>query len=83
MRLTTMPIRVATGHDEDGCLVFADDRLVAVLVRLSEKHEEVAGEWFLEAGFGQIHGVDHPTFPDLDTGLDWVAARIERTTRTG
>jgi hypothetical protein len=36
MILTTQPVRVATGHDEEGCLIFADDRLVAVLVRLSD-----------------------------------------------
>src|SRR5688572_29225671 len=37
--LTFQPVRIATCHDEDGRLVFADDRLVAVLVRLSDEHE--------------------------------------------
>jgi hypothetical protein len=53
MKLDFRPVRVATGSDdEDGLLAFAGDRLVAVLVRLSEMHDDMAGLWFLEASFG-------------------------------
>ena len=76
MKLTTMPVRVATGHDEEGCLVFADDRLLAVMVRLSDRHEDVAGHWFLEAGFGEIDQLEHPTFADLGSALEWIGNRI-------
>jgi hypothetical protein len=78
MTLRTMPVRVATGHDEEGCLVFADDRLLAVLVRLSDGYEDLAGYWFLEVGFGDIDGVEHPTFPDLRAAQDWLATKLRR-----
>ncbi len=68
---------VANGSDEDGVLVFtSDDRLVAILTRLTERHDELAGLWFLETGFGAVDGVDHPTFATLDAGLDWMTERL-------
>jgi hypothetical protein len=78
VKLTTTPIRVGTDHDEEGCLLFAKDRLVAVLVRLSDEHGEMAGLWFLEAGFGAVDAIEHPTFNDLDVAQEWVANRIRR-----
>jgi hypothetical protein len=40
MSLTLQPIRVATGFDEEGVLVLDEEqRLVAVLVRLSDTNE--------------------------------------------
>jgi hypothetical protein len=74
--LTFQPVRIATGHDEDGCLVFADDRLVAALVRLSNEHEVAPGQWFYETGFGPLNGPDHPTFPSLDEAARYIADRI-------
>jgi hypothetical protein len=42
--LTEQPVQVGVGcDDKEGCLIFAEDRLVAVLVRLSRLHEELAG----------------------------------------
>ena len=77
MRLTVQPVRVRTGHDEEGCLVFTDGRLIAVLVQLSGTHGELAGQWYHEAGFGsQLDGPQHPTFPDLDAAQAWIAARL-------
>jgi hypothetical protein len=81
MTMTAMPVRVGTDHDEEGCLVFSKDRLVAVLVRLSDEHGELAGLWFLEAGFGGVDAIDHPTFPDLAAAQEWLANRIQRATR--
>ena len=40
MSLILQPVRVANGHDEKGVLVFTEDRLLAVLVQLSDEHEE-------------------------------------------
>ena len=51
MKLVLQPVRVATGAEEDGLLVFEEDRLLAVLVRLSDANEVAPGAWFLEAGF--------------------------------
>ena len=70
-------MRVAAGTDEEGYPVFADGRLVAVLVRLSELHEKAAGHWFLGAGFGRVDGgPDHPTFANLDEAEDWIQQRL-------
>jgi len=83
--LTTQAVRVETGtDDEDGLLVFAEGRLVAVLVRLSDQHETAAGQWFYECGFGRLDGPDHPVFSDLDAARSWIehrcgAARQGRT----
>jgi hypothetical protein len=44
--LSLQQVRVATGHDEDGYLVFDDERLVALLIHLSDQHEIAPGEWF-------------------------------------
>jgi hypothetical protein len=51
--LSLQQVRVATAHDEDGYLVFYDERLVALLIHLSDQHEIAPGEWFYEAGFGR------------------------------
>ncbi|MFC4172614.1 hypothetical protein ACFOYU_11175, partial [Microvirga sp. GCM10011540] len=73
------PVRVATGSDEEGLLVFdGERRLVAVLTHLSDENEVAPGHWFLEAGFGRIDGVDHPIFADLDAVQDWIIRRSAR-----
>jgi hypothetical protein len=77
MTLTLQPTRVATGDDEEGMLVFADDRLVAVLVHLSDENEIAPGDWYLEAGFGtRLDSLNHPTFASLDAAQDWIQQRL-------
>jgi hypothetical protein len=67
MSLTLQPVRVGTGSDEEGMLVFDDDqRLVAVLTHLGDQYDSVSGHWYLEAKFGLLDGLDHPTYADLD-----------------
>jgi hypothetical protein len=79
MTLTLQPIRVATGFDEEGMIVLDEkQRLLAVLVRLSDENEVAPGQWYLEAGFGQIDGIDHPTFSNLDKVQDWIGQRLAR-----
>lgn len=79
MTLTLQPIRVATGFDEEGVLIFdKDQRLVAVLTRLSEQNEVAPGQWFLEAGFGWLDGINHPTFMDLDAAQSWINQRLAK-----
>ncbi len=80
MNLSLQPVRVETGGpDEDGCLVFSDGKLVAVLVRLSDEHEDedLAGHWFLEAGLGRLDGPTHPTFINIDDAQAWIARRLK------
>jgi hypothetical protein len=79
MTLTLQPVRVATGIDEEGMLVFdRQHRLLAVLSHLSEENEVAPGQWFLEAGFGQLDRVNHPTFADLDAAQAWIGQRLAK-----
>jgi len=79
MTLTLHPIHVATGFDEDGMMVLNEEhRLTAVLVRLSDGNEVAPGHWYLEASFGQIDGVSHPTFATLDAAQDWLSQNLAR-----
>jgi hypothetical protein len=77
MSLKLQPVQVATGSDDrESQLVFSDGFLVAVLVRLSDQHEEEAGMWFLEAGFGLISGPEQPPFANLDAAQAWIGQRL-------
>ncbi len=77
MPLILEPARVETGStDEEGYLVRADGRLVAVLVRLSDVQGELAGSWFLEAGFGRCVSVDGPVFESLTEAEAWIQERL-------
>ncbi len=78
MKLDMRPVRVAAGEDGDGRLVFWEEALVAVLVRLSAQHEELAGAWYLEAGFGEAAVPLNPTFDDLDEAGAWITSRLEQ-----
>lgn len=76
MSISLRPVRVATGLDEDGLLVFVNDYLVAVLVRLTDRHGEEAGKWFLETGYGRLDGPRHPIFADLDAAQRYIVDRL-------
>lgn len=77
MSLHLQPVRVDTGSSDEECeLVFSNSRLVAVLVRLSDDHEDEAGMWFLEVGFGRVDHPDPPTFADLDAAQAWIARQL-------
>jgi hypothetical protein len=77
MNLRLQPVQVATGsNDTESQLVFADGCLVAVLVRLSDDHQDEAGMWFLEAGFGSVADPRQPKFADLDEAQDWIMRRL-------
>jgi hypothetical protein len=80
MSLLLQPVRVATGSaDEKGCLVFdQNQRLISLLVQLSDEHEDLAGHWFYEAGFGPMDGPHHPTFPDLEAAQEWITTRMDK-----
>jgi hypothetical protein len=77
MTLRLQPVHVATGSDDtESQLVLTDDFLVAVLVLLSDDHEDAASMWFLEAGFGRVNTPTPPTFADLDEAQIWIAQRL-------
>jgi hypothetical protein len=78
MSLTLQQVRVGNGSDEEGMLVFDEEqRLVALLVRLSDENEAAPGQWYLEAGFGRIDGTSHPLFSNLDQAQAWIIQRFE------
>ena len=82
MKLTYEEVTVETGSDdEDGRLVFADERLVAVLVRLAESHGPEAGFWFLEHGFNRLDNENHPKFRDLDEAEEWISRHLRKESR--
>ena len=76
------PVTVETGSgNQEGCLVFVEDRLVAMLVRLDGKEpaeRDLQGRWFLEAGFGLRAGgaVPTPAFASLEEAQQWVHERV-------
>ncbi len=75
--LTTQPIRVATSRaGDEGCLVLADDVLVALLVLLSDEYGEEAGRWYLESGYGPVESIAHPTFASIAEAKSWIAERL-------
>jgi hypothetical protein len=67
------------GSDEEGMLVFDDDqRLMAVLTHLGAQYDSVTGHWYLEAKFGLLEGLDHPTYADLDAAQEGIRQRLAR-----
>jgi hypothetical protein len=77
MNLTLQPVRVGTGSDEAGMLVFdSDQRLVAVLTHLGDQYDEVSGHWYLEAKFGRLEGLGQPTYIDLDAARDGIGQHL-------
>ena len=70
---------VATGGDEEGMLVYADGRLVAVLVHLSDENEIAPGDWYLGNRLRAASGrPEPPDLPELGgrAGLDRAAAGV-------
>jgi hypothetical protein len=78
MSLTLQPVRVGNGSDEEGLLVFDEQRLVAVLTHLGEQYDGLSGHWYLEAGFGRLEARDPPTFADLENAQEWIRQRLAR-----
>jgi len=77
MSFTLQPVRVATGAEEEGLLVFDHaQRLRAVLVHLSPENEVAPGNWYLEAGFDGLGTPNPPTFADLDAAQQWISKRL-------
>ena len=82
MTMTLQPVNVDTGsEDHEGCLVFTDGRLAAVLVRLSDQHADLAGQWHYEHGFGLLESPTHPVFESLDAAQEWIRHRLNQTRR--
>ena len=69
-----VPVMTGT-EDREGCLLFAEGTLVAVIVRLDmREHADIRGKWFLEAGFGRC-SERHELFDSIDDAAAWVGKR--------
>jgi hypothetical protein len=69
------------GHDGQGRLIFVDDQLSAVIVRLDDEAHcpEHHGCWHLEAGFGPCAPrTPPPPFPTAEDAAVWVRQRLAR-----
>jgi hypothetical protein len=82
VNITFQPVKVLVdGHDGAGRLIFADDQLSAVIVRLDgEAHRpEHRGCWHLEAGFGPCEArTPPPPFTTAEDAAAWVSQRLAR-----
>lgn len=80
--LRLQPTKVATtSTDEDGLLVYQDQHLVAVIVRLEPAvhGEPYAGKWNLEATFGHLPYPPDKVFEDVDHAQEWLEKRLKRS----
>jgi hypothetical protein len=74
MTLSTQEVTLDTsGPDTQAVLVFREERLLAVLCRLSDIHGELAGQWFVEAVFNELPGAQSRTFDSLPAAEAWLA----------
>jgi hypothetical protein len=39
-------------------------------------HEDTAGQWFLEAGFGDLDRHKHAFFPDFKAAQNWITDQL-------
>ncbi|WP_407530069.1 hypothetical protein [Methylobacterium oryzisoli] len=78
MSLQLQPAQVGSldSDDQKGLLVWADGRLVAVLVQLSAEYGSNAGKWHLEAAFGRVSHPKAGIFADLNEAQDWITERL-------
>ena len=63
--------------DNEGLLLFKGDRLLAVLTRLSSIHDDRAGQFFIEAVFGDISVPSDHLLPDIEAAKAW-AGRVTK-----
>jgi hypothetical protein len=73
-KLVFQPVAIAAETDSDGRLVFADDQLAAILVRLDDEfHAAQRGAWFLEVGFGALApAAGEKVFSNLDEATVYI-----------
>lgn len=73
MKIRVQPVQIATDSDDrESLLVFSDESLVAVLVRLSSLHGREAGRLFLEVGFGPLDSCVPLSFANLNEAEAWI-----------
>jgi hypothetical protein len=51
---------------------------MAVLTHLGDQYGDVSGHWYLEAKFGLLDGLDHPTYADLDAAQEGINQHLAK-----
>jgi hypothetical protein len=81
--LRVQPLQVLTdGGSREGILVFAGEKLAAVLVHLKAAEtgdDRVADGWYLEAGFGPcgpLITLQPEIFPHQEDALKWIGKSL-------
>ena len=83
--ITRQLVRVATGSsDDEGCLLYANGTLVAMLVKLSDPtHGKLLGTWFTEWGFGNSYPRGKaPVFDNIDAAERWLGEMLAEWSST-
>ena len=82
MSITCRPVLADTAsRDSEGCMIFRDERLVAVVVRIEPDDDldpALWGQWNLEAGFGPCRVAAGAVFPSCDAAKAWALRRSQR-----
>ncbi len=76
-----IPASPRTGTVEEGFLVFADDVLMAAVMRLDKSVDgDLRGQWFLETGYGPctVPPGSDVLFRTPDEAQQWVLERVTR-----
>src|SRR4051812_30650380 len=82
VKFTSVSLATRKG-EEPARLVFADDRLVAIIVPISPEDNEGASEgWYLEVAFGRCEG-DGVLFASLPAVEAWVQERLAAPEEAG
>ena len=77
MNIILQPVLVELHEAGDGVLVFHDEWLVALLVRLSDGHGSRNGRWFLESGYGVLAERTAMDFADLAEAEAWIRRHLQ------
>ena len=70
--LQPVTLDVDTG-DQEAQLVFRKGRLVAIVARLGDIHEDAKGRWYLEMVFGNVPTPHPETFNNLPEVERWLS----------
>ena len=76
--VTFKAVDVATSGQTEGRLVFYEGKLIAVITKLDNSHEEFEGKWFAEAFFNGLEHMQHETFASLQDVARWIDDRLRK-----
>jgi hypothetical protein len=73
MAVEFKPATLDSAYDNEAMLLFRNGRLMAVLARLGEAHEDLQGHWFIEKTFTSLSEPQRRTFADLADAEAWAS----------